>query len=136
VAVGQQNMPPVAAESIAVHVTREDVQKRRAAPDVLERQECKRFRRVFQAVREADASASGRNTLPATTAEIKAPSAEMREILKTVTKNQEKLQTDLTKVKKDISDLKKKLTNMKKDASHLKKYPTDVKVRIGESYQT
>jgi flagellar motility protein MotE (MotC chaperone) len=84
VAVGQENMPPIAAESIAanrslridrcesiaVDVARDDVRKRRAATEVLERQECKRFRRIFGALRDADASASGNNTLPATSADL------------------------------------------------------------------
>jgi predicted RNase H-like nuclease (RuvC/YqgF family) len=118
VADGQENMPPVAAESIAVDVAREDVRKRRAAPDVLERQECKRFRRVFRAVREADASASG-NTLPATAAEIKAQSAELREMLKTFAED----------VKKNVNDLKKDVNGLKKDVNGLKK---DVK----EIYKT
>jgi chromosome segregation ATPase len=125
VADGQENMPPVAAESIAVDVAREDVRKRRAAPDVLERQECKRFRRVFRAVREADASASG-NTLPATAAEIKAQSAELREMLKTFAED----------VKKNVNDLKKDVNGLKKDVNGLKKDVKDVKAMIGEIYKT
>jgi archaellum component FlaC len=147
VADGQENMPPVAAESIAVDVAREDVRKRRAAPDVLERQECKRFRRVFRAVREADASASGSNTLPASSAEIKALSAELREILKTVAENVKKdfnglkkdvndLKKDVNGLKKDVNGLKKDVNDLKKDVNDLKKDGKDVKAMIGEIYKT
>jgi phenylalanyl-tRNA synthetase alpha subunit len=127
---GQENMPPIAADSIAVDVARSDVRKRRAAPMELERQECKRFRRTLGVLRALDASTPGSSTLPSTPADLKSLSTEIRAEmqasvaeLKREMAEQKKIFkkefTDLKKeVKKETADLKK---DMKKETADLKK---------------
>jgi hypothetical protein len=130
---GQENMPP-----IAVDVARSDVRKGRAAPMELERQECKRFRRVLGVLRASDASTPGSSTLPSTPADLKSLSADIRaEIQASVAdltremgelkKNFKKEFTELKKdTKKEMAEMKK---DMKKEMAEMKK---DMKIEMAD----
>jgi chromosome segregation ATPase len=115
---GQENMPPIAADSIAVDVARSDVRKGRAAPMELERQECKRFRRTLGVLRASDASTPGSSTLPSTPADLKSLSTEIRA----------EMQASVAELKRDMNELKKlfkkEFTDLKKD---VKKEMADMK---------
>ena len=121
----QENMPPIAADSIAVDVARSDVRKRRVAPMELERQECKRFRRVLGVLRASDAATPGSSTLPSTPADIKSLGAEIRaEIRADIQALSERTEASITTLNKGMNELKK---NLKKEFSDLKKETTELK---------
>ena len=123
----QENMPPIAADSIAVDVARSDVRKRRVAPMELERQECKRFRRVLGVLRASDAATPGSSTLPSTPADIKSLGAEIRAEIQALSEHTKASITTLNKgmgelkkyMKKEFSDLKKETTELKREMQNL-----------------
>lgn len=117
----QENMPPIAADSIAVDVARSDVRKRRVAPMELERQECKRFRRVLGVLRASDAATPGSSTLPSTPADLKSLGAEIRADIQALS---ERTEASITTLNKGMNELKK---NLKKEFSDLKKETTELK---------
>ena len=124
----QENMPPIAADSIAVDVARSDVRKRRVAPMELERQECKRFRRVLGVLRASDAATPGSSTLPSTPADIKSLGAEIRaEIRADIQALSERTEASITTLNKGTNELKK---NLKKEFSDLKKEFSDLKKEL------
>lgn len=132
---GQENMPPIAADSIAVDVARSDVRKRRAAPMELQRQECKRFRRTLGVLRALDASTPGSSTLPSTPADLKSLSTEIRAEMKASVAELKREMAEQKKIfKKEFTDLKKDVKNemadLKKD---MKKETTELKTEMKEA---
>jgi chromosome segregation ATPase len=123
--VDDENMPPMAVNSLAVQAIREDVQNGKAPPTELARQEVKRTRHELRELRLATSSGSAISDLPLSKDQCLKNMNDLKKMMidfhRYEMKSIESLRKTTSTMQKAISAMQKDMSKMRKDSSAVQK---------------